>query len=185
MCRWHTADPLLEGSSLQFPCQKRPITAMVLLPQHTTGCSGRSALPRGCLSLGQQLASSTAQGFTTSSPDKNEECEALSPFLCPQPEALMETWVPQGSPSLPGEAGGLRRIPRSVSQAAGTERVKHQFRGGDPQVLSANPSKPTLLMSKVWEQELKSHLPTQSRTLPFYPILPTSDLQDRSLLQCQ
>lgn len=86
---------------------------MVLLPQRTTGWL---ALPKGYLSLGQQLASSTAQGFITSSPDEKKECEALSP------EALLETWAPQESPSLPGGAGGLRIVPSLPSPAAGTER---------------------------------------------------------------
>lgn len=84
------------GRSLPYPFpaalpEEGPFTVIVLLPWDTTGCSGRSGLSRGYLSLGQQLTSPTAQGFTASFPDKNEESEAFSPFLCPWTEALLET----------------------------------------------------------------------------------------------
>lgn len=139
------------GRSLPYPFpaalpEEGPFRVIVLLPWDTTGCSGKSGLSQGYLSLGQQPASSIAQGFTASFPDKNKE--SFPSFIC----GLRLCWKPQHveneSLSLPGGAGRLRRISNLFSVAAGTDGVKDLFKGGDPQVLSANPCKSTLLIAK-------------------------------------
>lgn len=64
--------------------------------------------------------------------------------LCWKP-GLDRQHVQYESLSLPGGAGRLRRISNFLSVATGTDGVRDLFKGGDPQVLSANPSKSTLI----------------------------------------
>lgn len=151
---WMSHCSLFGGRTLPLTSlpEEGPFTVMVLLPWDTTGCSGKSGLSEGYLSLGQQLASSTAQGLTASFPNK-EGREALSlPFvrglrLCWKP-VLDSRHMQHESLSLPGGAGRLSRISNLLSVAAGTDGVKGLFKGGDSQVLSANLCKSTLLIAK-------------------------------------
>jgi len=99
------------------------------------------------------LAFSTAQGCTASCPDKKEVSEALSPFLCPWTRLCWKPvhnrqQVQHKSQSPPEGAGRLRRISGLLSAAAGTDGLQDLFKGGDPQVLRANPCKSTLLIAK-------------------------------------
>lgn len=91
-CGYHTADPLVEGvcpTLSQLPCLKRDPSQQLSFC-HGTPQAAQVGVSKGYLSLGQQLASSAAQGFPESFPDKNE---ALLPFLCLWTEALLEAWA--------------------------------------------------------------------------------------------
>lgn len=119
--------------------------ARVQQPWDTTGSSG---LSKDYLSLGQQLACSAALGFTKTRKVRHFPLSFVRGLRLCWKSVLDSQHVQYESLSLPGGAGSLRRISNLLSVAAGTDGVKDLFRGGDPQVLRANPCKSTLLIAK-------------------------------------